>query len=803
MLGADIRSALRALRRSPGFSVLAIVTLALGIGVTTIVFGALNAVVLRPLPIADPAEVVLLESNRLPSMSFPDYLDVQRDNRSFSGLAAYRITSMALDSGAGADNVWGYLATGNYFQVLGITPAAGRLFTPDDDRVRNGSPYAVLSYATWRGRFNGDPGIAGRTVRINGLPYTILGVAPASFDGTEVFYRPALWVPMSMQPQIEGRSWLDDRVSDNSLVIGRLRPGTTQAQALADLDPIARSIAAAHPRTHEGFGFRLTTPGLFGSGGRGPVTAFMSGVLLLAILVVIASSTNLASLLAARVIDRAREIAIRLSLGASRLRIARQLLVETAALAVLGGAGGLALAVVVLRLLTSWRLPLPIPVRFLVTPDAWVFVFAFGVTVAAGLLAALAPLRRAWRTEPSRLTGPTGELYVRRGWSARDLLLGLQVAVCCLLVMCAIVSLRGLARAVSAPIGFEPAGVSAVGVDLSVAGYDAASGTAFKRRLLDEVAQIPGVSRVALVNALALTPDQNNSDVFPDDGREPRPANALTAAVYYTSPGYFEVMRTRLLSGRDFGQDDRIDTPAVAIVNQVFAARVMRTTDPVGRRFRYGPSGRPMTVVGMVETGKYYALNEAPRPTVFFPVFQRYNSSTMIVARTSLGETQGAAAIGAVVRRADARLPLQVQQGVPDALALAFLPSQVALASLGTFGALALVLAIAGVYGGAAYAVSSRTRELGIRQAVGGTQAQVLSSVLARTGTLLATGSILGIALGTAFQGALDAVVYEASARDPLLVGAVVLMMCGVGLVATWIPARQALRLDPAQILRS
>lgn len=800
---ADIRSALRALRRSPGFSVLAVVTLALGIGVTTVVFGALNALVLRPLPIANPADVVLLESNRVPTMSFPDFLDVRRDNRSFSGLAAYRITSMALDSGAGADNVWGYLATGNYFQVLGVSAAVGRLFTPDDDRVRIGSPYAVLSYDTWQGRFDGDLGIAGRTVRINGLSYTILGVAPQSFDGTEVFYRPALWVPMSMQPQIEGRSWLDDRVTENSLVIGRLRPGTTRAQALADLDPIARSIAAAQPRTHEGFGFRLTTPGLFGSGGRGPVTAFMAGVLVLAILVVVASSTNLASLLAARVIDRAREIAIRLSLGASRLRIARQLLVETAALAVLGGAGGLALAVIVLGLLTSWQLPLPIPVRFLLMPDAWVFAFACAVTVAAGLLAALAPLRRAWRTEPSRLTGPTSELYVRRGWGARDLLLGLQVAVCCLLVMCAIVSLRGLARATTSPLGFEPEGVSAVGVDLSVAGYDAASGTAFKRRLLDEVAQMPGLSHVALVNALALTPDYNNSDVFPDDGREPRPANALTAAVYYTSPGYFDVMRTRLLAGRDFDQGDRIDTPAVAIVNQVFASRVMQTTDPVGRRFRYGPGGRPVTVVGMVETGKYYALNEAPRPTVFFPVFQLYNSSTMIVARTSLGETRGAAGIAAVVRKADSRLPLQVQQGVPDALALAFLPSQVALAALGTFGVLAIVLAIAGVYGGAAYTVSSRTRELGIRQAVGATRAQVLSTVLGRTGTLVAAGSILGIVLGTAIQGALEAVVYEASSRDALLVGGVVLMMCAVGLVATWIPARQALRLDPAQILRT
>jgi predicted permease len=797
----DLRHAFRALKRSPGFFAVAVVTLGLGIGVNATVFSIIESLLLRPLPVREASRVVNVESNRLAQLSIPDFRDAQRQSSTLSALAAYRPTTLAVDQGNGAEQMFGYLVTGNYFDLLGITPARGRFFTPQEDVVRGGSPFAVLSHDSWQRRFNGDPRITGRTVQINGLAYTILGVLPRDFVGTEVFLRAEIWVPFSMQRQIEGTNWVDSRVSQNSLVIGRLKPGVTHAQALTDLNAVARTIAAAEPRTHEGFQFRLSTPGLMGSTGRTPASAFMTGVLALAGLVLLAACVNLASLLTSRLLDRQREMALRLSLGASRWRIARQVLVETTVLAAFGCTAGLALAVPALRLLSEWQPPLPIPVRITVTPDLWVFAFAAAVMLAVAVGASLAPARRAWLTDPARLTSnATVALFTRR-WSLRDALLGGQVALCCLLVMTSLVAVRGIARAYSTPLGFVPEGLSAAAFDLAAAGYDGRTGTAFKRRLLDEIAATPGMTSAAIVNSLPLTADQNNSDVFRDDDAERRQANAITAALFQASPGYFGVAGTRLLAGRDIGDDDRINTRRVAVVNTAFARRVMRTSEPVGKRFRF-TSGDPIEVVGMVETGKYYSLTEDPRPTVFLPAFQSYNSSTTVIVRSSMNEARAAAMIGDIVQRLDPRLPLSIEQGVSSAIGLAYMPSQVAVTALGVFGVLALTLAIVGIYGLAAYSVSARIRELGIRLAIGASRWQVLRSVLGRSAALLGAGSLVGIALGTAAQGALDAVVYQASARDPLLVVGVAGVMLLIGLAATWMPARRALGIDPAQTLR-
>lgn len=798
---SDLRHAVRALTRSPGFCAIAVATLALGIGVNTAVFSIIEGLLLRPLPIPDAARVVTVESNRFSQLSIPDFRDAQRQTSTFASLAAYRPTTMSVDHGNGAQQVFGYLVTGNYFDLLGVTPALGRFFTPQEDVARDGSPYAVLSHDSWRQRFGGDPRVAGSTVRINGLAYTILGVLPPGFRGTEVFFRAELWVPLSMQRQVEGTSWLDSRRSANSLVIGRLKPDATRDQALSDLNAVARRIAAAEPTSHEGFQFRLARPGLMGSSGRTPAAAFMTGLLTLALLALLAACVNLASLLASRLLDRQREMAIRLSLGATRWRIARQIVAETTVLSSVGCAAGLALAVPALNLLSEWRPPLPIPVQFAVSPDARVFAFAAAVTIAVAIIAALAPARGAWRTEPSRLTGAATMALLVGRWSARDVLLGAQVALCCLLVMCSLVSVRGLTRAFATPLGIVTEGLSATAFDLAVAGYDGRTGSAFKRRLLDEVARTPGITSVALANALPLTPEQNNNDVYADDGRPIRPADAITAATYQVSPGYFAVAGTKLLAGRDIRVTDRIDTPAVAVVNTAFARRVLRSADPVGQRFRLD-GARSVEVVGVVETGKYYSLTEDPRPTIFYPAFQSYNSSTVVIVRSSLGEARAAAAVGDVVQQLDARLPLSIEQGVDGAIGMAYLPSQVAVVALGVFGALAVVLAVVGVYGMASYSVSMRTREIGIRLAIGANRWQVLRSVLGRTAALLACGSAVGIALGTAAQELLESVVYQAAARDGLLVGTIAATMMAIGLAAAWPPARRALLIDPAQTLR-
>ena len=378
-LSQDLRYAIRTLRQSPGFALVAILSLALGIGANTVVFGVLNALMLKPLPVSSPEEVFFLQGRNHSTLSFPDYRELRDRNTAFAGLMAYRMAPMGLETGDGARRIWGYLATGNYFDVLGLKPMLGRFFRPEDDRQPGASPYAVLSYTCWQNRFAADTDVVGKTIRINALSYTVLGVAPRGFQGTELFYHPEIWVPMMMQPQIEGRSWLDNRNTSNSMLIGRLKAGVTRPQAETNVAAIAAALAAEYPASDEGLKLRLVRPGLAGDTIRAPAEAFTAGVMALAGLVLLAACANLASLLAARAADRRREIAIRVSLGAGHGRIVRQLLTETVLLSLLGGAAGCGLAAALLRSLSHLRAPLDFPVQFEVDPDGRVFLFAVAV----------------------------------------------------------------------------------------------------------------------------------------------------------------------------------------------------------------------------------------------------------------------------------------------------------------------------------------------------------------------------------------------------------------------------------------
>jgi predicted permease len=801
----DIKSACRSLRKSPSFTVIAIITLALGIGANATIFSILDAVLLRSLPVAEPDRLFFVErDNRpgsYPSHSFPDYLDFKNGTTAID-IAAYRIAAMGLQTGAGADRAWGYLATGNYFQVLDLHPAVGRFFTPEEDAARGASPYAVLSFETWQRRFAGDPNIAGTTIRINGLPYTILGVAPRGFHGTEVAFRPELWVPMSQQPHIEGRSWLDERNTLNVWIAGRLAPRVSREQATASLNAIARSISDAHPRSHKGLHVGLAPLGFVGSTGRTPVAAFMSGVMALAGLVLLAACANLANLMAARVIDRFREVAIRLALGATRARVARQLLIEAMLLSIAGGVAGLALAAAVLQALARWQLPLPVPVQFEVTPHAPAFTFAGVVTLLVAIAAGIAPIRRAWNAQPARLTGAAGapDRFGRR-WSSRDLMLGGQVVLCAILVTASAVSLQNLRTALAMPVGFDRTGVSTTGFDLALVGYSPSEGARFQQRVLDRVKALPGIQGAAYANSLPLTIDQSTTTAYPERG-DVRPEQAVSAHVYQVSPGYFDVLGTRLVRGRDFTADDTRDRPAVAVVNQTFARRVMGTTDPIGHRFRTGPM-RFVQVVGMVEDGKYEALSDALEPALFQPSTQAYNSTTVLVARSSLPEANVARQMATIVGELDSRVPLLFQGSATDAIAIAFLPAQIAGVALTAFGVLAIVLALVGVYGLAAYSVSARAREIGIRIAIGARQRHVVRFAVGRTAWLLGAGSMVGLLRGVASRPILGAIMYHASAADPAIVFVAVLSMTLVGLVASWVPTRRALAVDPVRTLHN
>ena len=803
-MNTDLASACRSLRKSPSFTAIAILTLALGIGINATVFSILDAVLLRPLPVAEPDRLFFLQresrdQSPYPSQSFPDYLDFKNGTKAID-VAAYRIAAMGLQTGAGADRAWGYLATGNYFQILDLRPAVGRFFTPEEDTARGASPYAVLSFEAWQRRFAGSPDIVGTTIRINGLPYTILGVAPRGFHGTEVAFRPELWVPMAMQPQIEGRSWLDERNTLNVWIMGRLAPRVSREQATASLNTVARSISEAYPQSHKGLEVGLAPMGFVGSAGRAPVAAFMSGVMALAGLVLLAACANLANLMASRVIDRFREVAIRLALGATRTRVARQLLAEAMLLSIAGGVAGLVLAGVVLQALTRWELPLSVPVQFEVTPHAPAFIFAALLTCVVAVVASIAPVRRAWRTQPARLTGAGVPDRLGRRWSSRDLLLAAQVVVCAILVTASAVSLRNLRTVLAMPLGFDRTAVSATAFDLALVGYTRTEGAQFQQRALERVKALPGIQAAAYANSLPLTIDQSTTIAHPEDG-DFRPERAVSAHVYQISPGYFDVVGTRLVGGRDFTTADTRDRPAVAVVNQMFARRVMGTTDPVGRRFRTGPM-RFVQVVGVVEDGKYEALSDAPEPALFQPGAQAYNSTTVLVARSSVPEADVARQMATIVSELDSRVPILFQGSATDAIAIAFLPAQVASVALTAFGVLAIVLALLGIYGLAAYSVSARTREIGIRIAIGARGRHVVRFALGRTAVLLGSGSIAGLLMSVAANQILGAIMYHASAAEPAIVVETVLSMTLVGLVASWIPTRRALAVDPVRTLR-
>jgi len=803
-LWQDLRLAGRRLARDRGFAVVAIVTLALGIGANAVVFSTLRALLLRDLPIARPDQVFFVQPDPGPGLnhSFLNYIDLRDRAAESVDLAAYRITLAAVDVGSGARFSWGYLATGNYFEMLGVQPVVGRFFTPSEDVGRNAAPYVVLSYPYWQATFAADPSVPGRVIRISGHSYTVLGVAPDGFYGTEVFVRPDYWVPMTMARQVEGTEWIDSRLALNIFVAGRLRGGLTRDQAETRVNVVAAALADEYPAANEGMKFRLTAPGLLGDMLRGPISAFMAGILLLAVLVLVAACTNLASLLVSRVVDRFREFAVRLSLGATRQQIIRQVVVETLLLSVLGGLAGMGIAFLVLRALSRWDPPNALPFALDVMPDQWVLGFAVLATMAACLLAVVAAARRAWRTEPATLMRPAS-VGIRFGrWSVRDALLGVQVALCCLLVISTFVSIRGLKGAFETRLGFNPDDVFVSSFELTLGGFDRVQGEALRMRAIEAIAAQPGVDGATFTSSVQLTTDQSRDSVFPDSAVDFTQARAILANAYVVPPGYFEVLQTRFVTGRDFGTADTSSSPRVAIVNQTLARQLFGTQSAVGRHFRQGPGPNTIEVIGVVEDGKYAALTEQPRPAVFWAASQMYRTGTNILVRSRLSAGEVAALTRRTIAAIDPAFPVAYKGTLRDVTSLAFLPAQAATIALSAFGLLATVLALTGIYGLAAYTVSARTREIGIRMAVGGAASQVLRAVLGRTAIILAAGAASGAGLAFAASPLLAMVVYQASSRDPLILAVAAATMVLIGLAAAWTPARRALKIDPAITLR-
>ncbi|MGD0631456.1 MAG: ABC transporter permease [Terracidiphilus sp.] len=801
----DARFSLRQLRKSPGFTIAAVLTLALAIGANAVVFGLMDGLILRPLNVPRPESLYGTHYGDNPAwQSYPSYLDLRDRNHSFEDLAAFNmVLGVGLDTGKEPVVANGFATTGNYFDVLGVHPYLGRFFQASDERGPNSAPYMVLTYALWHSRFQDDRSVVGRVVRLDKHPYTILGVAPPGFQGTLLFVSPDFFMPIVNQEQL-GMESLNTRETEHSVfeAFGHLKPGVTPEQAVADVDAVNAYLVKTYPKE---FGRKSTVLSREGLTSFGPaVRGFVSGLMLLAGLILLAACANLGSLFAARAADRSREMALRLALGSSRRRILRGLLTEAALISLAGGGVGVLGSVALLRKLSTWQ-PIPgAPIHLPVSPDAKLFWFALALALVSGFLFGIVPVRQVLRANPYEIVKAGSSARLGRGLTVRDVLLVVQIAICAVLVTSSMVAVRGLVRSLQSNFGFDPRNTMTAGVNLTMAGYSMDKVPAMQRRMIDAMATIHGVEAVGLVNGyppLVYTAG-TRANVFKEDASDLKASNAaLMPFSYDVSPGYFAAAHTSLLAGRSFSWNDDKNAPAVAVINQEFAKKIFGSVaNAVGKNFKL-QDGTRVQVAGIVEDGKYMSLTEAQEPAMFLSFLRSPSASAYLVVRSQRDPEEIATAIRSKVRGLDAGLPVDTQTW-GNLLEVVMFPSRMATMALGVMGVMGGMLSITGIFGMAAYSVSKRLRELGIRVALGAKRKEVLQAALGRPLKLLAFGSAAGLLLGLLATRVLAYIVYQATPRDPLVLAGVVVAMGLLGLLATWIPAQRALSVNPMVLLR-
>jgi predicted permease len=808
-LSQDLRYGARMLLKRPGLSVIAVITLALGIGANTAIFSLVNTVLLRPLPVDRPEQLVSLNTasatgEAFPTLSYPNYRDYRDRNEVLDGLLCYRFSPVSLSNNGVNERLWGYLVSGNYFDVLGVKPALGRFFTQEDDKSPGAHPVTVLTYTCWQKRFAGSPDAIGKTVIVNGRSFSVIGIAQPGFYGSEISYVPEMWFPVMMLTQIEpGNDYLESRDTSNWFAQGRLKTGVTTSQAEAALKSIAAQLASEYPNENENTTIELSPPGLFGAFMRGPILGF-AGVLMAVVgLVLLLACTNLANLLLARATERRKEIAIRLAIGASRRRLIRQLLTESVLLATLGGAIGLALAYWLVGAMTGLKPPLDIPLSTDLHIDYRVLLFTAAVSLLTGVVFGLLPALQA--TRPDLVPALKDETSIggyRRSW-LRNGLVVFQVSLSLLLLICAGLVLRGLQRAQLLNPGFVPHHAIEMSFDLSLQGYDDSRSKEFKRNLLERVRSLPGVEYSGLSNFVPLSMNINNNSIFPEGAPPERGANIPTAMTSRASPGFIAALGVDLLQGRDFIEQNLENRQREAVINETFARRFWPGQSAVGKRFSVESATGPwLDVVGVMRDGKYFSLSEEPTPFVYISLRPESGSYLTMVVRTASEPQSVIGALRGEFQRLDANLPVYSVKTMTEHMALPLFPARVAAMLLGSFGILALILAAIGIFGVMSYSVSQRTREIGIRMALGASGPGIVKLVVGQGLRLIVLG--MGIGLVAAFAGTrlMSALLYGVSATDSVTFAVIALLLISVALLACYLPGRRATKVDPMVALR-
>jgi len=804
----DLRFGARMLAKAPGFTAIAILSLAIGVGANTAIFSLFNTGLLRPLPIEQPNEMVSLNNldgrHMFPAFSYPNYKDFRDRNNVFAGLIAYRFAPIGISYGGINERSWGYLVSGNYFEVLGVRPTLGRLISVEDDRVRGAHPVTVLSHRSWQDRFGGDPNIVGNTVVVNGRSYEIIGVAAPGFLGTEIIAAPELWFPMAMAAQIDvGNDWLDDREVENIFVQGRLEPGVSREKAQTNISSVALDLEREYPDENEGKRVMLTAPGLVGGVMRDSFLGFTGLLMVVVGFVLLLACTNLANLLLARATARRKEIAVRLALGASRLRVTGQLMAESMLLAGASGCLGLLVAFWLVSLAEQVKPPIDIPFMIDLHIDYRVLFFTVLTSVATGLLFGLLPAFQATKVDLiSALKDKSSFSGSRISWWKNGLIV-LQVALSLLLLVGGGLTLRALQRAQALDLGFKPEKAVEVSFDLRLQGYSEERGREFQERLLERISAVPNVRGAGTIDLAPVDLHFARAAVFIKGQSPERQSNAPRAMTSRISPGYLRAMDTRLIEGRDFNERDNENGARVAIVNETFARRFWPGEDAIGKRFSVSSPEAPlMEIVGVIQDGKYAGLYESPQPYFCRPVWQKYSGSTTLIARTDGDEQTLLSLVRDEIRQLDPQLPISAKK-LTERLALPLLPARVAAWLLGVFGTLALILAAIGIYGVMSYAVSRRTHEIGVRVALGARESDVLRLTIGQGMKLALIGMLIGLAASLGLMQIAKSFLLGVSASDPLTYAIVTLLLMIVALAACFIPARRATKTDPMIALRN
>jgi predicted permease len=825
----DVRYAIRGLLKRPGFTAIAVITLALGIGANSTIFSVVNATLLRPLPVSHPENLVFVFNGQPGSVfSYPDYSELRDQNKVFDGMTAWGGITASLNSNEQTDLVTGAIVTGNYFEVLGVRPALGRVISPEDDKTPGGHPVIVISQGLWQRRFAGDRNIVGRQLLLNGQSFTIIGVAPAEFGGAQLGVVRDLYVPMMMQAtmrpprsgysgemnpdllKVRGNRWL--------FSVGRLKPGLTAEQARAALAIIVKQQEEAYPQTNRNRGITVSA---FSESddpaGRRQLSSVATLLMSVVGLVLLIACANVANLLLARSSARTKEIAVRLAIGATRWRIVRQLLTEGVLLATCGGAVGLLLAWWSAAALKATPPPagaLPLVPQFAI--DLRVLLFTLGLSLLAGVVFALAPALRV--SQPALVPALKDDSSTPSGrknhFSLRNLLVVTQVALSVVLLITAGLFLRSLRRVQAVDPGFDAEKIVTVPLNINLLRYTKPQGREFYRQIVERVEALPGVESASLarivavgggasVRSLLIEGRAGSDNQFRSEGAGGASGDVGSVNSNVVGPRYFHTMGIGLLGGREFNSQDTEDRPRVVVVNEAFVQRHFPSEEALGKRISFnGVAGPWQEIIGVVRTSKYLSLGELPTPVVYLSLQQNHETGMTLHVRAAVEPSTIAGAIRSEVQALEKNLPFGNPAAMSQSIANSLYAARMGAILLGIFGALALLLASIGLYGVMSFAVSRRTRELGIRMALGAQAADVFKLVVRQGMGLVVIGMVLGLAVAAMVTRLLTSFLYGVSATDHLTFAVIPVILAVAALLACYVPARRATKVDPLVALR-